>query len=782
MFGIALGAALILLALSILLSPKPDMRGFVEHQTLYSQALFDREQRLLRLTLAADQQYRLYTPLAEIAPELIEATLLYEDRHFYRHPGVDVVALLRAFWATYVSGERRVGASTLTMQVARLRWQLPSHTVTGKLMQIWRALQLSWHFGKYDILEQYFNLAPYGRNIQGIGAASLIYFDKSPQRLSLPEVLALVVIPQNPVRRNPTTPAGHAQMTVAQQALFERWLAEHPEHADLRVHVASTLKVRAPEQLPFLAPHFVEHVRTQLGPWRTGQITTSLDLSLQRKMDATLTRYVRQQQAVGIRNAAALLLDHRSMQIMAMVGSAGFTNAAIQGQVNGTLARRSPGSTLKPFVYALALDQGLIHPLTLMKDLPRRFGGFAPENFDQRFTGPLSARAALIQSRNVPAVELASQLTQPDFYQFLQSAGVSLPKPSEHYGLALTLGGAEVSMSELVSLYAALANRGEQRELQYLKDDGAEVEKPRRLFSPEAAFMVLDMLRDTPAPDVIKLPQLATARHQIAWKTGTSWAFRDAWAVGISGPYVLAVWLGNFDGAGNPALVGRTAAGPLLFQLFDQLLPAPQATEPWTLEQLIAPETLNLKRVNVCSHTGDLAERGCPAIVPTWFIPGVSPIRMSQIYREIPVRIDNGLRACQHQPGITRLETHAFWPSDFLALFRMAGLALKPPPDFAEPCNLDQTSLQGTPPRLLSPEPELRYVLSSTQAPLEIPLSAAVDPDVRRLYWFIDGAFFGSAAKDETLLWPARAGTHELKVVDDAGRSQSQRVRVLWAE
>lgn len=774
---LGLGAALLLpglLALLLLLSPKPDMQYF----TRYSQALFDQNERLLRVSLAADQRYRLYTPLDQIAPALIEATLLYEDQDFYQHAGVDVLALVRAFWATYIQGERRIGASTLTMQLARLRWQIPSHTWQGKLEQIWRALQLSWHFRKDEILEYYFNLAPYGRNIEGVGAASLIYFDKAPQDLSLPEVLALAVLPQNPVQRNPTRADTYQNLTQARLALFERWLDTHPEDAPRRSHFDLPLRVRAPEQLPFHAPHFVAHVQRQLGTWASGRQRTTLDLELQQTVQKALAHYVQTRADAGIHNAAALVLDHRSMQLLAMVGSADFNDAQIHGQVNGTLAKRSPGSTLKPFVYAQALDQGLIHPLTLMKDLPRRFGGFSPENFDQRFVGPLSAREALIQSRNVPAVDLAAQLRAPDFYRFLQDSGVDLPRPASHYGLALALGGAELTMLELISLYATVANRGEQRDIRTLFATSEEPPKPRRRFSAEASFMLLDILKDNPPPDAQTLSPLRSTRNEVAWKTGTSWAFRDAWAFGISGPYVVAVWVGNFDGSSNPALVGRTAAGPLLFQLLERIFPA----QSWRVEQLIAPEDLNLKRVKVCARTGDLAEQACPDVVETWFVPGVSPIRMSNIYREIPVRIDNGLRACQHQPGITRLETHAFWPSDFLAIFRLAGLALRLPPDYAEGCALDQTSAQGQAPRMLSPEEDLSYVLTAAQPTLQIALDAAVEPDASRLYWFINDAYFGSAAKDETLLWQAAAGTHQIKVVDDAGRSQTHRVKVVWAD
>ncbi|MGM0593764.1 MAG: transglycosylase domain-containing protein, partial [Pseudomonadota bacterium] len=380
--------------------PRPDLYGHVG----YSTAWFDRHGKLLRLELAPDERYRLKVPLEQISPAMQQATLLYEDRDFYDHGGVDPAALLRAAWQTWVVGERRVGGSTLSMQLARLRYGHP-HTLVGKLQQILRALQIERHYSKREILAAYFNLAPYGRNIEGVEAASLIYFDKPAGELTLPEALALSVVPQNPVRRNPTSEAGFAELARARARLFERWAEEVPEDAARRAQIELPLAVRPPEALPFHAPHFINGI--EAGP---GRVTTTLDLPLQQRLAERIERYVARRRSEGIHNAAALLLDSRSMEVAALIGSADFFDTSIAGQVDGSRARRSPGSALKPFVYALALEQGLIHPMTLLKDAPRRYGGYTPENFDQRFLGPVLAREALIKSRNVPAVNLTAAL------------------------------------------------------------------------------------------------------------------------------------------------------------------------------------------------------------------------------------------------------------------------------------------------------------------------------------------------------------------------------------
>jgi len=291
------------------------------------------------------------------------------------------------------------------------------------------------------------------------------------------------------------------------------------------------------------------------------------------------------------------------MSIEAMVGSVDFHNHSLEGQVNGTLAKRSPGSTLKPFVYGLAIDEGLIHPHTLLRDSPTRFAGFTPENYDKQFKGPISAKNALIESRNLPAVDLQAKLRKTSFYQFLSDAEISHLQAEGHYGLALALGGGEVTMMELVRLYSVLANQGVMHTVNYLSEKKST--SGITLLSPESSYLVLDMLKDNPPPNAIEASIHTDIDRHIPWKTGTSWAFRDAWAVGISGPYIFAVWVGNFNGKGNNAFVGRSAAGPLLFSALEAILPK----QPWNISATTTLENLNIKKLQFCSNTGDIYEK-----------------------------------------------------------------------------------------------------------------------------------------------------------------------------
>lgn len=757
------------MAVSYLIIPQPDL---VSHQG-YSRAFFDKNGQLLRLTLADDQRFRLHVDLDQVAPDLKAATLLYEDQDYYRHPGVDPLALFRAFWSSYIVRERIVGGSTITMQVARLRWRLNTRTLPGKMVQILRALQLTRHYSKDEIFEAYLNLAPYGRNIEGIEAASLIYFAKHARDLSLPEALNLCVIPQNPVKRNPTTSAGYLHLKSARDALFARWVESKPEDADKQLFFDLPINIRAPESLPFYAPHFVNDVDQQLPRLRFGRIDTTLDSNLQRTVEEHLSNYIARNRNLGYRNGAIAVLNHRTMEIEALVGSVEFWNAKIDGQVNGATAKRSPGSTLKPFVYALAMDQGLIHPLTMLKDSPRRYAGFTPENFDQEFLGPVFARDALICSRNVPAADLQARLASPDLYQLLQAAGIEGLQGREYYGLALSLGGAELSMLELLKLYATLPNGGALRPIRFLAENPDAEES--KIISPEAAYLTLDILSDNPPPNRPDLIGQVADGLEVAWKTGTSFAFRDSWAIGISGPYVIAVWIGNFDGSGNLEFIGRKASGPLLFELFHTL----SRGEKWTATDSLNPGLMNLKRVSVCSISGDLPNQYCPHTTETWFIPGVSSIKVSQLHRAIPINPRTGLRACWHQPGKTKLQVYEFWPSDLYRIFQQAGISLKTPPGYEEDCDIENIDASGNPPTITSPVWGLRYSLrSDIQGEERIPFSAVVETDVKQIYWFVDDCFIGKAAAGENLYWHPQSGQYAVRAVDDHGRMAQRMIEV----
>ena len=759
----SLGATFLLVAVGLFVAwlclPKPALMENIS----FSRRIFDRNGHPLWMTLSRDEKYRVFTPLDRVSPQLIHATLEHEDRFFWEHPGINPIAAIRAFWH-FARGEKRGGASTITMQLARLSSRRETRTVRGKLSQMLRAIELERHYSKNQLLEAYLNLAPYGRNIEGVGAASEIYFGKEATQLSVHEAIALSLIPQSPSRR----------------ALREIGSTVHQAARD-RLYVALTKSSRAVDQSfvacaeakhAMLAPHFTRQV---LAKTDAREIRTTLDLDLQRLVERRIADYIESNRVRGIRNAAALLVDFTTMEVLAQVGSANFVDASIHGQVDGTRSGRSPGSTLKPFIYALALDQGLIHPLTMLKDAPRSFGAFDPENFDREFVGPIKATDALARSRNIPAVSLASQLHGPTLYGFLKRAGVHLPRDEKSYGLALPLGGAEVTMEDLVRMYCALANNGELRPLRRVSSEDDGNGPPLQVVSREAAFLTLEMLGQIPRPGL----GAPMENDPIFWKTGTSQGFHDAWTIAIFDHYVLAVWVGNFDGKSNPAFVGRTGAAPLLFQIADAMRASGRAHAA----RYDPPSNANLRRVEFCAVSGELPTAACPHRVSGWFIPGVSPINRCEIHREILIDDATGLRA-NSDDGTRKLhrEVYEFWPSDLLALFEEAGLPRRTPPPFLPGQSVEALSRRGHAPHIVSPKSNIVYSLGESAAGRALSLQAETEPDVAKVYWFADRAFLGTSDRGTPLSWQPKPGSYKVIALDDHGRSDSCAVTLASAQ
>lgn len=745
--------------LLLFFSPMPELLD----RTSFSRAVYDEHHHLLRLTLSKDDKYRLFTPLAKMSNQLIEATLLQEDQFFHWHFGLNPWAMTKAMWQTYAVQSRRVGASTITMQVARLRYGINSKKVSGKLLQIIRALQIEIHYTKDEILEAYLNLAPYGGNIEGVGAASLIYFNNPADKLTLPEALTLSIIPQNPGKRTPD----NADLKKIRDHLYTRWLVKHPEDANKKATFSLPLVMQNSHNLPFYAPHFVNMVLND-SSLHQQDIVTNLDSRMQLIINRITRNYLERKKSLGVYNAAVLLIDTRDMGVKSLVGSADFFNKNISGQINGVETKRSPGSALKPFIYGLALDQGLIHPNTVLKDVPRSFNGYNPENFDYDFMGPIKAKDALVLSRNIPAIDLSSQLTNPTLHQLLEQAQVSHLRSETYYGLSLNLGGVELTMRELVSLYAMLANDGVWYPVRLYQNEPKA--KGVRLLSPEASFLVLDMLNNTPGNN---LSTQGGGRFPVSWKTGTSSGYRDAWSVGVFGPYVLAVWIGNFDNKANPAFVGKDIAAPLFFELIDAI--RHERGPILALEQ--HPELMNLQKVEVCKASGMLPTRYCTDTEWTWFIPGKSPIKTDTIFREVAINNRTGLRTC-HIDDHTRFEVFEFWPSDLLRIFRKAGIQRHTPPFFEADCTLSGNA--GLNPQIISPQAGISYIVHANSTSNDkIPLSVVTDAGIEYVYWFINETFIAKTRSDQAFLWHAKPGRYVIRVVDEHGLSDARDIHIL---
>jgi len=736
----------------------------------FSTAYYDRTGALMNIFLTADDKYRIKTSLADFPPNLIEAVLLQEDRYFYGHFGVNILSMLRAGWETYVKKERRLGASTISMQLSRLRYGLYTKNIPGKIVQSFITLYLEICLSKQEILEAYLNLVPCGGNIEGFPAAAWYYFGKDVKNLSLSEILSLAVIPQNPLKRAPKNAQAENELVNARRTLFTAWINDHPD--DILLEPEIEMPPYLVNGFPRRLRHLTEYLNTKSMP-QGRRSRTTIDLSMQDICERELGVFIERNRSWGVQNGSIILLDHTNMEVLAAIGSADYFNDEIQGQVNGFISKRSPGSTLKPFIYALAVEQGIIHPEKMLKDTPVGFSEYTPDNFQSVFKGPVFAWYALVDSRNIPAVQLAREIRNPDLYDFLNMAGVSGLKGKGHYGLSIVLGSAEITMLEMASLYAILPNKGYKNDLNFITGTG-DLRSGRKLLSPEAAAITMKMLERNPAPDYlwenIKRPV------PVAFKTGTSIGFKDAWSAMIFDRYVLCVWIGNFSGEGNNVFIGRRTAAPLGFKIIDAIL-AQTKEENLLPEQPLPPD---VKEVKVCAVSGDIPNEDCPNFTNTLFIPGVSPINRCRIHRRIYIDNRTGYRTDESEGAYIRSEVREFWPSDIMEIFAQAGLprfsAPPYPPDSAARSN------RGFPPSIISPLSNTTYIirpeLGGDSRFNQMVLLAAADQDTDELFWFVNTSFLGRAKPGERFVWTPEPGKWSLSVVDSMGRSSGIQLNV----
>ena len=521
----------------------------------------DRNGSLLRAYTVEGGRWRLATGVSDVDPQFVKLLLAYEDKRFFSHHGVDWQALARAAVQDMQGGRVISGGSTLTMQVARLLENSGTGRWGGKLRQIRVALALERRLSKERILSLYLNLAPYGGNLEGLRAASLAWFGKEPGRLTPAQAALLIALPQSPEQRRPDL--HHDKALAARNRVLERLMAAGVLGAPA-AEAARTQAVPARRRpFPALAPHLTDRLRAA-HPLQT-RFRLTLDGSLQRRLEKLAAQAVS-----GLDphlSVAFLVADHKSGEILASVGSAGYRAGRRAGFVDMTQALRSPGSTLKPLIYAMAFDQGIAHPETLIEDSLTAFGPYVPLNFDGRFQGTIRLRRALQMSLNIPAVKLADALGPARIVARLRRAGARPVVPGGKPGLAIALGGLGITLHDLVQLYASLAEGGQVRPLRVLPTKAPALKTGSRLVSPQAAWQIGDILSGLNPPP-------GAPRNHLAYKTGTSYGNRDTWAIGYDGRHVAGVWLGRADGTAVPGAMGAKLAAPVLFDVFARLKPS----------------------------------------------------------------------------------------------------------------------------------------------------------------------------------------------------------------
>jgi len=719
----------------------------------------------------ADEQgvWRYPADLEAISPLYIDALLTYEDRWFYYHFGINPFSLMRAAWQWVRNGEVISGGSTLTMQVARI---LDPHarTIPGKARQMFRALQLEWHYSKDEILNFYLNLAPYGGPIEGVQTASYAYLRKPALKLSHAEAALLAVLPQAPSYlrpdRHPERARRYRDKVLRRMHTLGDWSQKTVDDALMEPVSQSALRQ------PMMAPLFAQRMKGVAQAQAKARLITELDAGLQWTVENVLrTR-------LGLlppeASAAVLVMENKTGAVKAYAGSADFFDAQRAGQVDMVQAQRSPGSTLKPFLYGMALDKGLIHEESLLSDAPLSLQGYAPKNFANNYQGAVSVRSALQQSLNVPAVDLLQRLNPNVFDARLRHGGISLSYPTnEQPNLSLILGGAGTSLEQLVQGFSALARGGMSIKPRFTADD-ERIE--RRLLSPEASWVIGDILRGLPTPS-----GFAAGRLNVAWKTGTSYGFRDAWAVGYNQRYTVGVWTGRPDGTPLPGRYGGRASGPILFDVF-QALPAPR-------DSLRRPESV--QKQTICWPLGrrlhDTPTQHCHQKKQAWLIDDVAPPTWrNQVHADWSAGLQTywvnpatGLRvtATCNTPQREKRQV-ARWPLEVWPWLSEAMKARMRLPDFDKSCPRQVLITHST--DLQIEQFNDSTVLKWPQQGQNLAVDLQAQGGQGEHTWLVDGLPVGQVTAGQALRYQfERPGQYELTVLDSNANADRVQIRVV---
>ncbi len=731
-----------------LLSPRPSV------------VVMDRNNNPLGFFLAPDDSWRFQVSASELDPALVKAVIAYEDRWFYFHPGINPFALVRAFRQNLGAGKIVSGGSTLTMQVARMLEHRP-RTYRSKIFEILRALQLELNFSKKEILTFYFNLAPYGGNIQGVAAASWLYFGKAPDRLSRAELALLVALPQSPEERRPDLHPDAAKKGRDRMLgrFREKGLISQEEYdRALRTELPKT---RRP--LPMIAPHLAQMLLARADS--SGRVVSTVDRDLQIFCEAKLRSHIARLKSRGIKNGAVVVIENNSHAVAALVGSPDFFDIPSQGQVNAALAPRSPGSALKPFLYARALDRGLVSPELLLPDVPSKYGSYEPENYDDTYRGMVPMREALVNSLNVPAVTLEAKLKEQGVYSILRKAKFkSLTRDRTYYGLSIILGGCGVNLLELANLYAALGGQGIFKPYRVMESD--PLDPGERFFSAPASYIVTDILSQVKRPDLANELIPATNLPTIAWKTGTSYGRRDAWSIGYDPEWTVGVWVGNASGEGNPELVGTLSAAPLLFEIFDALKSGKK--QGWFSQ----PPEVGFRQV--CALSGMIPTPSCPDTKEEMFIYSISPSSPCNFHLQFDIDDRTGARLCSHCREGRKFSEKTFikWPQEVANWMRANNLRVEEVPAHLSSCPYQD---EGKPPQIISPAEGDRFLLRSGIGLQlqQIKLRAAVDNRVKTIFWFVDGKVVYQGPPAQSVFYLPVPGRHQLVCMDEEGRKAS---------
>jgi penicillin-binding protein 1C len=727
----------------------------------WSVAVEYRDGRPAYVFLSHDDKWRLPVALDDVDPAFVAALVALEDKRFWRHDGVDPLAIARAAVTDVIHARRVSGGSTLTMQLARLL-EPRARTLPNKLVDMFRAVQLDLRLGKREILAQYLSRTPYGGNVEGVESAAWSYFGHGARHLTPLEIATLLAVPQGP-RRYAPRPGNVPRLRARRDAILGKLIAAGVFPAiDAGAAAAEAAATPPPDRLRRM-PREAAHAALSLKQHHPGEVhlRSTLDAGVQALAEREVALRRAELHRKGIHGGAIVVVDHRTREVVALVGSLDFGDTTHGGQIAMFDRPRSPGSTLKPFVYALAIDRGMALPDYLIADVPSQYGTYRPRNFDGDWAGLVTLGDALSRSLNLPFVDLLDRLGVETFVSELGRMGMSLVHSAPgQYGLSMIVGGIELTPLELAGMYATLAEDGVYRPLRLLAGDRVRSAQP--IFGAGAAWLTRQALARKDRPDFPRRRDVTGVPPAIHWKTGTSFGFRDAWAVGSGPAYTAVVWTGNVDHKPSAELVGSEAAGPLLFDVLEAL----GSRAPATLPQ--PPD--DLTDVEVCAYSGHIPSDACPdritARAPIHAVP-TAPCPYHQAYDVDHATGRAVLPACRKPDHSYDRRSFVVLPSAVTAWLTGRHRAVPEPPVFDDDC---APGITNAPPVMVTPgEGQIVTLIPGVPAAHQlVPLSASTR--AANLTWFVDGALVRTAPADERVYWTPVAGKHEIVVADDAGR------------
>lgn len=719
----------------------------------------------MHISLSPSHSYRLKCTAKDISPYLTKGFRYYEDRHFYLHPGINPIAVIRAIHLNLGSGEIRSGASTISMQVARMIEKRP-RTLGSKCIELFRTLQLEWHYSKKDLLLLYLNMIPMGGNIRGVGAASYFYFGKAPSEISLNEAALLIGIPNSPEKFRPDRFPDRCLQQ--QKKVLERIApGMRLKKDELNFQRSLPLELRKLSN-PYKCPHLIEAEKPTRSPYMRRY---SIDLTVQKICEESLARISQQNAKEGIFNAAIMVIRNTDRQVLAYVGSPDYFDEYHGGQINACRILRSPGSTLKPFLYARGFEAGLITPYSILYDIPKAFGKYDPANFSKKTLGLVTTRKSLLFSLNIPAVRLENELGERNLTRFIQSLplGKRLNQVKDS-GLTVVLGGYPLTLEQLSELYVSLANGGMYAPLNYFTDSAPAGE--RRILSPESCYMVTDILSDYERPDLPFNWAFTTYLAKVALKTGTSFGLRDAWCFAYNPEYTVAVWFGNVDSTDSGTLLGIKKAAPVAIRIFNQLT---RNSDTWFTQ----PETLGKRKI--CPVSGQLPGTFCTNLIEDFFIPGKTLLPTCRIHREFFVNAENTESRCSacltaDTTGYKR-KILEVWPPEVVRFFKERGMRYDRIPHHHEECPIYR--LQDNP-KIIYPPNNAEFLITKKmkKEDQKIMLKAQAAQDANTCHWFLNKELVADSPPDGTVFLIPRIGDWTLTVTDPQGRSDSVKIRI----